>query len=61
MMVYKTSNGKYDSGLDLSSLSGYGCYGSPHDRKMENWVGKGVPVDSIDQLNQKVVLFPNNV
>ena len=55
MMVYKTSRGKYDSGIDLPALSGYGCYGSPHDRKSDDWVGKGKPVDLIDQLQLKLI------
>lgn len=55
MMVYKTSNGRYDSGIDLMALSGYGCYGTPHDRRSEEWVGKGKPVDLIDQLNLKLM------
>ena len=54
MIFFTTSQGKFDKGLTLDSLSGYGCYGTPHERKLDQWVGKGKPVDLIDELNQKL-------
>jgi len=38
-------------GIDISNLSGYGCYGTPIDRLNKNWIGKGKPVDAIDEVN----------
>ena len=55
MIVFSTSDGTYQYGLNLVSLSGYGCYGSPFDRKTDSWVGKGIPVDSIDELSLKLL------
>ena len=42
-------------GFDMAKLSGYGCYGTPIDRKNKNWVGKGKPIDAVDEVNFRLL------
>ena len=46
---------KTNTAFSIDKLSGYGCYGTPIDRKKANWVGKGVPVDKIDEVNFRLL------
>ena len=53
-MVRKMASRGNKKGFDISQLSGYGCYGTPIDRHNKNWVGKGKPVDLVDEVNYRL-------
>ena len=53
-MVRKMAANGNKKGFDINQLSGYGCYGTPIDRHNKNWIGKGKPVDLVDEVNYRL-------